>query len=319
MILNTKRVFSNLYTFQNKILALHSKNEYLKNKFLTELSQKIYSIKYFSICSHDNLRAKFITEILIPKLNILITTAETTGDLILDLDIINENLDLSYYNNEITSLKNEFTLCKIKLENEFLNICKLNKENLNVKIFNDFMNNLLDKTFCNVPKDQVYNQDEFLISSITFDGFKCFSSQLHSYENKVFILNDSFNLFKDIFFKEILERCKIFKIPIELYKNPIDNTEIDHIKIPCLNLFISSRDYLFNDKKPGIQINENTFLSKSISQSKLYNLDSLIKELKIKGNLIENKLLEIENKIESTLDKEKFNKLINYAIKNVIQ
>ncbi len=317
--MNTKRVFSNLGNFQNKVLAIYSQNEYLKNKFLTCLSQKIYSTNYFSIFNHNDLRANFVEQILIPELNILITTTETTGDFVLDLDVLNENLYLSNYNNHITSLKNEFALCKTKIENEFLNICELNKENLNKELFNNFMDDILNKTFSNIQKNNTYKEDEFLISSITFNGFKSFSNQLHSCENRVIVLNDSFNLFKDTFLKEFLKQCRTFKLPIELYKNPIDKTQIDHIKIPSLNLFISSRDYLFNNKKPGTQINENKFSNKSISTSQLYNLNSLIKELNFKGNLIENKLLEIENKIDSCLNKEKFNNLIDYAIKNVIQ
>ncbi len=317
--MNTKRIFSNLDNFQNKVLAIYSKNQYLKSKFLTCLSQKIYSSNYFSIFSHNNLRANFVEQILIPELNILITTTETTGDFVLDLDVLNDNLYLSNYNDDITSLKNEFALCKTKVENEFLNISESNKDNLNKEIFNEFMDNLLNKTFFNIPKNNTYKEDEFLISSITFNGFKSFSNQLHSCENRVIVLNDSFNSFKDIFLKEFLNRCKKFKLPIELYKNPIINTQIDHIKIPYLNLFISSRDYLFNSKKPGTQINENKFLNKPILTSQLCNLNSLIKELTFKGNLIETKLLEIENKIDSCLNKEKFNNLIDYTIKNVIQ
>lgn len=315
-----KRVFSNLNNFQNKILSLHSENEYIKNKFITSLSQKIYFMKIFSIYSHNTLRSKFLKEILIPELNILITTNENTSDLILDLDVvINKNINLKFPKGEFDLLEREFSLCKKIFQEEFLNLCSINQQNLNENIFEDFKKHFLNKIFKNTPEKHNFTKEEFLISSITLEPFKSFSNQTLTNENNVFVLNDKFNLFKGKLLNEIIKQCENLNISVEIYKNPFDENIIDHLKIPSLSLFILSRDYLFKENCPGIQISENNFLNNSPLNLELKNLNSIIKNLKLKGAYIENKFLNIESQIQNNINQNKFEKLLDYTIKNVIR
>lgn len=318
--MSVKRVFSNLNNFQSKILSLHSENDYVKNKFITSLSQKIYSMKNFCIFSHNTLRSNFINEILIPELDILITTNENIGDLILDLDVVIEkNINSKISKNEIDLLENEFSLCKKKVQREFLKLSSLNQQNLNEIIFEDFKKHFLSKIFKNPIKKHNFVKEEFLISSITLKSFISFSNQTLTNENNVFVLNDKFNLFKGKLLEIVFKHCENLNIDVEIYKNPFDENTIDHLKIPSLSLFILSRDYLFNEKCPGTQINEDDFLNKNSINLNLNNLNFMIKNLKIKGNYIENKFLSIETQIQKNINQDKFQKLLNYAIKNVIR
>lgn len=326
-----KRLFLNsnykLNIISKKILYINSSNDYVKNKFFNILSQELYNIETNYLYFHDNFKTNYINHILIPELNLYIGSINNKNKTItinLNNAIRNYPKETIQYNiNKINTLKKQFFSNIKEICTLFESICKNYNNNLNTNIFNEFKDEFINNIFKSVNKSKEYKFSEYCVSSIGVDGFKTFSNYIPNNENKIFIINDNFNLFKNILINEILEKSKILNIPCEIFKNPIDKTIIDHIRLPSLNLCIISNNFLFNEKIPGIQINEDLFLKNNIIDGNLLeqknNLKNLITNLNYFYNSFKNEYEIINNFLEGYINKNKLKNLINYTLKNVIR
>ncbi len=322
-----KRLFLNeLNSNYEKNIYLKSQNNYISNKSLNIISNRLYNIKTTQLYLYDKFINDHICKIILPDLNISINTS---NDLSKDTHLIELDSFVNYKKNDcIIKIKEDIEYVLSHNLKEWINkiytlfklISKELSKYLNTNKLYNFKDNLLNNIFNDIPNKDNLNNSEFLISSVGINGFKSFSSQLHSYENKLFILNDYFSIFKDILINEILNESINLNLYYEIYKNSI-NKSIDHIRIPSLNLCIISNNILFNDKIPGIQIYDKEFLidfeNKELSIMKK-ELNNYLKEFNLICTELKNKHLILNKYFEDCIIKDKFINLIDNTIKNVI-
>lgn len=322
-----KRSFLNKLNINyEKNIYLKSQNNYISSKSLNIISNKLYNIKTTQLYLYDKFINDHICKIILPDLNISINTSNnmSKNTHLIELDSlvnykendyiikIKEDIEYGLYHNLKKWTNKIYTLFKL-ISNELSQYLNTNK------LYN-FKNNLLNNIFNNISYESNLNNSEFLISSVGITGFKSFSSQIPSYENKLFILNDYFSIFKDILIGEILNKSNDLNLYYEIYKNSID-TSIDHIKIPGLNLCIISNNILFNDRIPGTQIYDKEFLI-DFENKELFNmkkeLNNYLKEFNLICTELKNKHLILNKYFEDYIIKDKFINLIDNTIKNVI-
>ena len=326
-----KRLFLNSNYKSNesveKTIYIKSNNCYIKNKFLNTLSNKFYNIKTNYLYFHDDFKTNYINTILMPELNLYISSTITkdpkhTIDLNSTIkNYFKENIQLT--KNIINSTKQKFFSTIFEINKLFTKICKKSSNNLDIIKFNNFKNDFIDCIFKNSENNNNFKISEYFVSSIGIEGFKTFSNHLPNGENKVFVINDNFNLFKCLLIDEIINKANFLNISYEIYKNPLNPRIIDHIKIPSINLCIISNTFLFKEKIPGIQINEENFLKNKFENEKLLEqkrdlnnlieiLNSLCKELRKNYSIL-------DDFFENCIIENKFNNLIDDTLKNVIR
>lgn len=326
-----KRLFLNsnhtLNNISKKILYINSPNDYVKNKFFSMLSQKLYNVETNFLYFHDNFKTNYINHILIPELNLFISSLYNKNKtLTINLNNVMEKYPIDKINPTISKINETekiFSSNLNQIRNLFNLICKNHTNNLNLNIFNEFVDEFINHTFKNSNNFSNNKPYECFISSVGIYGFKTFSNYIPDNENKIFVINDDFNLFKNIFVKKLLDKSKLLNIPYEIFKNPLDKNVIDHIKFPSLNLCIISNDFLFKEKIPGIQINEELFLKNNIKDmdflNQKNNLEVLIKNFNELCNSLKNEYSLINNFLEDHINKNKLSNLVNYTLKNVIR
>lgn len=326
MTFYVKRSFLNDLSdnYENKIY-LNSKNNHIKNISLNIISHKLYNLKTPKLYLYDKLINNHICKIILPDLNVSISTSnfinKNTYSLELDPFV---NYKENYY---IIKTKEDIEILLItlnewinKIYNLFKSISKTLSKHLNINKLQNFKDEFLNNTFKNIRYENNKTNLEFLISSAGINGFKSFSSQLPSLENNLFILNDTFSIFKNLLIDEILNKSNNLNLYYEIYKNSLDNS-IDHIKIPSLNLCIISNNILFNERIPGIQIHDKDFLIDFKNEELLSMKKELNNHLKIFNLLckeIKNKHLILNNHFKDCIVKDKFINLMDDTIKNVI-
>ncbi len=321
MEFHIKRLFANPFKdTSNQTIYLSSSSDYVISKFLTILSNKLYTSKINSIYLYDNFKTNYINSVLLPDFNISIKSSRYMNHKYNLDDIIKDFRgfkDINDDKDEIEDLKNRFNYLKKEIYGEFNIISsegiKYIDDNLFCKFKDDFISSFFNKDHKDTPLSE---NKEFSISSTGIENFKTFSSNLQMGENKVFIINDPFSSFKDMLFSHIIKKLKEVNINYECYKSPIDKDVIDHIKIPSFNLCIISNNLLFNEKIPGVQINSRDFMSFKYKSKD--SLNKIILEFKPLCASLKNKY-EYKNKlIDSFISTKVFNSLCDDIIKNVI-
>lgn len=326
-----KRLFLNsnykLNTIYKKNFYINSPNDYLKNKFLNTLCKKLYNLETHHFYFHDNFKTNYINHILMPELNLYISSINNKNKTYtINLGKSTKNYskkDIQHNIDKISIFKKQFFYNVKQIHTLFKSMCENSINNLDTKIFNEFKDEFLNHIFKNTNKSNNHNVSEYFISSAGINGFKTFSNYIPSDENKVFIINDNFNLFKNTLINEIIKKGIEFNLPYEIFKSSVDKTIIDHIKFPSLNLCIVSNNFLFKEKIPGIQINEELFYKNNFENQELSkqknNLENLITNLNALCNSLKNEYIILDNFFEDCVIKNEFENLIDYTLKNVIR
>lgn len=327
-----KRLFLNPYNksqnnFTNKNIYLKSNNNYIKNKFINALSNKFYNIKTNYIYFHDDFKTNYINALLMPELNFSISSfnnqnSSKTIDLNSTIKNYSEN-DIKTLKNNISSMHKDFSNIICKINELFSSICKNHSLNLNKDKFYDFKYDFINHIFKNQGEKTPFKISEYLISSVGIEGFKTFSNYLPQDENKVFVINDDFNIFKPLLLNEIFNKSIDLNISVEIYRNPLNKKIIDHIKIPSLNVCIISNNFLFNEKVPGVQINSEDFSLNKISFKEIKNdyenITLLIKDLNLLCTTLRKNYNELYKFFDDYVIENKFNDLVFNTLKNVIR
>lgn len=325
-----KRLFLTPYclqdNFPDKTIYLKSTNNYIKSKFISALSDKLYNTKSSYIFFHDNFKTNSINTILIPELNYSISSCyKQKSSHIINLNSLIKGYsqdNIKIFKDKLIPMHKDFSNIVYKLNNLFSSICIDHSLNLNKHRFQDFKYEFINYIFKNAKKENNPKIFEYFISSIGIKGFKSFSSYLPNNENKVFVINDVFNTFKPLLLNKILNKAKDLNVSIEVYRNPLNMKIIDHIKIPSLNVCIISNDFLFNEKVPGVQINLVEFsLNKTLNSEvklKEENLKNLVVELNYICHKIQKSYSILYNYFDNYVVESKFNNLLSDTLKNVI-
>lgn len=309
LFINTKINYSS--NFEN--ICIKCEHEYIISKFLNELLKKLYSLNFNLTCIYQNFKTDYLNQILINDLNLSLSPSKSNHiiDLSPSLKFLNK-IELSNYDSKINSLKKTFIKDLNNLKKMFVFERENAKKFLDMTNINEFCENLIKDIFKTNTIGNEFYIEENIISSIGIYGFKTFSSNIFNNENKVFILNDEFNLLKHKIINKILNKAYELNLFCEVYKNNFD-FEIDHIKIPSLSFILFSNSILFKENFPGIKINIEGFLNTHHYDKKIFeNLNKVYKSLQ------ENYLLK-ETYLENSIINSIFNDLINETLKNVIR
>lgn len=324
MDFNIKRLFVDNFFSLNKLydkeIYITYFDDYTLNKFLTLLSQRIYNLKINSICTYDNFNTDYINGIILPDLKLLIKGSKNIESKY-NIESIIKNNENKQYIKEDQVLKHIILSLKDEIYKRFISIYSILKNDINMYPLNKFKQEFIINIFKKSPYEDTNHNLELLISSGGINGFKTFSNNLPTYENNVFVINDSFSLFKDELFKEIINSLNKLKLHCELYKSPIDNSKVDHIKIPCFDTCIISNNILFNEKIPGIQIDLDEIID-TYNNKKVDMLKEELLNLKSEYLSLSNKLKIYRDTQTSLSDqyiiRERSYELIEDIIKNVI-
>lgn len=318
MSFHIKRVFSNfsnIHSIPKDVVFIKCSSDYITNKFLNSLYSNFYIKKIDYTFFHNTFKTDYIESININN-NHLFTSSLSyfKPKHIINLDST-FNSNYVYENeHELINLKYDFYKSTSKIYNIFSNICKEASLKINYSKFYEFKNEFINYIFSKkTPNALEFKKNSYLVSSIGIDGFKTFSNYIPNGLNKVFILNDSFNLFKFKLFDEIIKKAISLNIPYEIYRNSFNPKIIDHIKIPSLNICLVSNNLLFNVKIPGIQINDYNFFN-SIDSIETFLLENTINDLNKINETLNNHYLKISQFYENNLSINKFNKLIDTSL-----
>lgn len=327
MDFNIKRLFIDDFHYLNKLydreIYISSYTSYLINKFLTCISQKLYTLKVNAIYIYDDFNTDYINSIILPDYRTSIKGSKYINSKYDLNSIIKNNNKLWYAEEDNKYIKEDLLSIRDKIYNIFKTISStFIKKIPYINTLNSFKDKFILNIFNQIPSKGIDNNLEFLISSAGVNGFKTLSNNLPMYENRVFVINDSFDSFKNVLFNEII--CKLNKLNLhyEIYKSPIDKVNIDHIKVPSLDLCIISNNILFKEKIPGVQINLDMFINYS-NYTEINSLKEQLHNITLKYDYLSNILRKYREEYSTLLDRNiirnRFYELIEDIIKNVIQ
>lgn len=325
MSFNIKRLFSDtniIETLPKKTVYIKSSSDYIANKFLNILSTQLYSKKTDTIFFYNTFKDNYLESIYMPNINLYISSLNNFNP----QHTINLDSAFKYFDNfincnkyNIENIKYDFYLSKSKINSLFLKISKQLSLKLDYSYFNDFKNHFIESIFksCSTNSNNL-KITKYFVSSVGINGFKTFSNYIPHNENKIFIMNDEFNVFTSHLFQDIISKADFLKISYVIYKNTLNPNIIDHIKIPSLNLCLLSNNFLFKSNIPGIQINaENLFkyIYEDILLTDKLNLNKELETLTFLCENLNSHYLKINSIYENNLLSSNFDILINETLK----
>ena len=317
MNFHIKRLFTHkkntLINPKNRIY-IKSKDPYITNRFLNLLSSSYYKKETDLIFYYNPFNTDYLESIYMPNINLYISSLKDFNEKY-TFNIEENNCSENYINPYIEYMKHEFLIYSLKIKDAYLNLRNSICLNLDYNKFNQFKSTFINSIFNNNHIfSNKYETKEYYISSLGIYGLTSFSNYIYTGENKVFIMNDKYNLFSWTLIEDIIKIAEYENISYEIYKDTLSCETIDHIKIPSLNVCLISNNFLNNRKIPGIQLNDYMFfknINELINKDQKVYLDNLLIKFKNICNVLSENYINLNNKLENTINSTNFNKLIN--------